>query len=64
MEHRPEKDQEGILRHQEISPGKEIENVRKTIVPHDDGQSADMEERRESLIPDKPLREEEEKDRR
>jgi hypothetical protein len=39
---------------------------RPTIVPHDDGKGADLVEKRESLIPKKPLleEEEEEKDRR
>ena len=64
MERKPEKGQENILRHQEISPGDDIENVRRTIVPHDDGEGVDLVEKRESLIPEKPLREEEEKDRR
>lgn len=64
MKHKPEKGQENILRRQEISPGEDIENARDTLVPPDDGEGADLVEKRESLIPEKPLREEEEKDRR
>jgi len=42
-----------------------LENVRETIVPHDDGEGADLVEKRESLLPpDNALSEEEEKDRR
>lgn len=65
MQHKPEKGQENIIRHQEISPGEDIENVRpNTLIPQDDGEGADLTEKRESLIPERPLREEEEKDRR
>ena len=65
MEHKPEKEPEGVLRHTEISPGEDIENVRETIVPHDDGEGADMVEKRESLLPpDKALPEQEERERR
>jgi hypothetical protein len=61
----PEEGQENILRRTEITPGKNIEHIRETIVPHDDGEGADMVEKRESLLPsDNALPEEEEKDRR
>jgi hypothetical protein len=64
MKRKPEKGQENILRHQEISPGEDMENVRPTLVPPDDSEGANLVEKRESLVPEKPLREEEEKDRR
>ena len=65
MEHKPEKGQENIIRHAEITPGKDIENVRETIVSHDDGEGADTVEKRESVLPpDNALPEEEEKDRK
>ncbi len=60
------KGQEDNLRHQDIEPGKDIENVRDTFIPHDDGEGTDLVEQRDSLLSsdDAALEEEEEKDRR
>ena len=47
----PVKGQEGSLRRQEIESGKNIENVRDTLIPHNDEEGTDLVEQRGSLLP-------------
>jgi hypothetical protein len=64
MEHKPEKDQENNIHSQEHDLGKSLDNGRVTLVPHPDGQGADLVDQRSSLLPsDDAAPEEEEKDR-
>jgi hypothetical protein len=66
MEQESEYGNESGLYHQEFVDEKNTGRVHTTLVPHPDGEGADIEDRSELLnpLPGKELMEEEEKDRK